>query len=123
MAAGYGAIVILTSTTLDAATFERATGWELKPEGACKGELCVPLRDAASDDGDLDVEVVAERLGMGLVHDADADLWALGPETVGGHALTSAAAPDLTLPDRHGEPVALAELRGRKVLLVAWASW
>ena len=115
--------MILTSLTLDRATFERATGWELKPEGACKGDLCVPLGEAAGVDDRLDVQAVAERLGMGLAHDPDAGLWALGPETVGGNVLTSAVAPDLTLPDRHGDPLTLADLRGQKVLLVAWASW
>ena len=44
------------------------------------------------------------------------------PES-GGRALTTAEAPDLVLPDRHGRPFALSSLRGRKVLLVAWASW
>lgn len=40
-----------------------------------------------------------------------------------GHALTSAQAPDLELPDLDGRPFALQSLRGQKVLLVAWASW
>ena len=39
------------------------------------------------------------------------------------HVLTSAEAPDLLLPDWKGVEFALRSLRGRKVLLVAWASW
>jgi hypothetical protein len=56
------------------------------------------------------------------VRDERHGLFALGAE-YGGHALTSAAAPDLALPDVDGRMVSLASLRGRKVLLVAWASW
>jgi hypothetical protein len=121
--------VILDQLVVDVDAFAARTGWTIKPEGACKGEVCVPLPAAAraagnGGGGQLDVRVVAERLGMPLVHDESHDLWALGPETgVTGRALTTSAAPDLVLPDIDGTPFSLATLRGQKVLLVAWASW
>ena len=75
-------------------------------------------------DGSLDVRVLADRLGMPLVGDEAHRLWALGPETaVTGRALTTALAPELTLPDIDGRPFDLSNLRGQKVVLVAWASW
>jgi peroxiredoxin len=49
-------------------------------------------------------------------------VWCLGPEA-GGRVLSSAVLPDIVLPDLEGKPFALRELRGQKVLLVAWASW
>jgi len=96
------------------------TGWELKPEGLCKADRCVPLPGERADL--IDVRVLAERLGMALVHDETHGLWALGPES-GGRALLSAELPEISLPDRHGDPFSLSSLRGTKVLLVAWASW
>jgi len=111
--------MILERLEMSRGEFERRTGWALKPEGACKGDLCVPL--PAGDGRTLDAPVVAERLGMPLVHDPAHDLWALGPES--GRVLASAEAPDFTLPDWRGEPFTLSELRGRKVVLVAWAPW
>ena len=99
------------------------TGWAIKPEGACKGEACVPLRDGVLQGGRVDLRAFAERLGMPLVHDAEHGLWALGPESLGGRALTTATAPELVLPDLDGKPFALSSLRGRKVVLTAWASW
>jgi hypothetical protein len=61
---------------------------------------------------------------MPLVADDAHQVWALGPETVvTGRALTSAVAPELTLPDASGAAFELSSLRGQKVLLVAWASW
>jgi hypothetical protein len=101
------------------AEFERQTGWELKPEGACRGALCVPLPAPAGDK--LDLRQVAERLGMPLVHDREAELWALGPAA--GPVLADAAAPDFTLPDWRGGDFRLGSLRGRKVLILAWAPW
>jgi hypothetical protein len=96
------------------------TGWELKAEGLCKADRCVPL---PGDTGDrLDVRVLAQRLGMALVHDEEHELWALGPES-GGRALLSAELPEVTLPGRDGNPFSLSSLHGKKVLLVAWASW
>ena len=115
--------MLTTSATVDRATFEARTGWQLKPEGACKGEVCVPLGDAPPDGDSVDLAAIAERLGMGLVHDEAAGLWALGPETLGGRALATAEAPNLTLPDLDGNEFELASLRGKKVLLVAWSPY
>lgn len=103
--------------------FESASGWSLKPQGACRGEVCVPLPPDAVRDGEVDVEAVAERLGMPIVHDAAAGLWALGPETLSGHALPSAEAPELVLPTLDGDEFHLSSLRGQKVVLVAWAPY
>ena len=99
------------------------TGWVIKPEGACKGEACVPLREEVLRDGMVDLRVFAERLAMPLIHDVEHALWALGPESLAGRALTTAVAPELVLPDLDGKPFALSSLRGQKVVLTAWASW
>lgn len=104
--------------------FAAGTGWALKPEGACLGDICVPMpADSRRADGRVDVTVASERLRMPLVHDEAHGVWALGPASVTGTALASAEAPPLTLPDVDGNPFDLASLHGRKVLLVAWASW
>lgn len=113
--------MILDRFEMDPPEFERRTGWAIKPEGACKGDYCVPL--PASEGATLDVRVVAERLGMPLVHDPKHGLWALGPESLGGRTLTSAEAPDLSLPDLAGREFRLSSLRGQKVALIAWAPW
>jgi peroxiredoxin len=108
--------MILDRLDIAPAELELRTGWSIKPEGACRGDICVPL------DAPFDVRQLARRLGMALVHDDKHELWALGPES-GGHALTSAELPDISLPDRHGRDFALSSLRGRKVMMVTWASW
>jgi len=112
--------MISASVEVEPAEFKRQTGWEIRPEGACKDDRCVPLPGAST--GPLDLRVVAECLNMPLIHDEAAGLWCLGPEA-GGKALTSAHAPELALPDWRGETFRLDSLRGQKVLLVAWASW
>ena len=136
--------MILEELAVDAGVFEARTGWTIKPQGACKGEVCVPLpRSPWLADGRLDPTVLAERLGMPLVTDEGrppnmresrpntgrpsrkfGQVWALGPETaVTGRSFTTAVAPELVLPDADGNPFRLSSLRGQKVLLVAWASW
>jgi hypothetical protein len=114
--------MLLTSLDLTTDEFETATGWAAKPEGMCKGDACVPVPGAIADGGRLDVEAVAAKLGMALVADPEHGVWALGPQS-GGKALTTAVAPELELPDVDGNPFKLSALHGRKVLLVAWASW
>jgi len=121
--------VILDRLDIGVQEFQELTGWTLKPEGACHGEVCVPLGEAGltvSGDGSggaVDLPAVADRLGMPLLHDDTAGVWALGPASVGGRALTSAEAPELVLPDLDGRPFRLSSLRGQKVVLVAWAPY
>jgi hypothetical protein len=117
--------MILTELSVDAGDLERRTGWAVKPEGACKGEVCVPLPPEADiGRGRVDVGVLAERLAMPLVRDEETSLWAMGPESaVSGRALTTATVPEIVLPDLDGNEVAISSLRGQKVLVVAWASW
>ena len=117
--------MILDRPVVDPDALAQRTGWHVRPEGACKGDRCVPLpAEARHDDatGALDAHVLAERLGMALVGDERRGLLALGPE-VGGRALLSAELPDLVLPDRHGRPFSLRSLRGTRIVMVAWASW
>lgn len=112
--------MILTEPRVGRGEFTRRTGWRFEPEGACRGDLCVPLAEPPGDT--LDAHVVADYLGMPLIHDDRAGLWCLGPESF-GRVLQTTTAPDLTLPDWRGQPFALSSLAGRKVLLLAWASW
>ena len=114
--------MLLESLNVEPAEFAARTGWEAKPEGFCKGDRCVPVIDGVDDAGLIAVDRVAERLGMAVVTDEGSGFTAIGPES-GGSALSTAELPDLELPDQHGNPFRLRSLHGRKVLLVAWASW
>jgi hypothetical protein len=106
----------------------RATGWSLKPEGLCRDEVCVPVprgRDAEFIEGDaIDIAAFWRHMGHPVVRDGSGDTWVLG---VGAQerarALASLQAPDFVLPDLDGRMHALADQRGKKVLLVTWASW
>jgi hypothetical protein len=113
------ALMILETPRVARSAFEQHTGWAFKAEGACKGDLCVPFSDQWEV---LDARVLVERLGMPLVHDDENGLWCLGPESQ-GRALASAEARDFVLPDFNGAPFRLSSLRGKKVFLLAWASW
>jgi hypothetical protein len=116
--------MIIDALRVDPDEFVRRTGWEIKPEGACRGDVCVPLpADARTEQGAVAVDVVAGRLGMPVLHDDSHGVWSVGPASVTGRALATAEAPDLVLPDLNGDPFVLSSLRGQKVLLMAWASW
>jgi hypothetical protein len=112
--------VILETLAIAPELFASETGWEIKPEGACKGDVCVPLDGAGQP---FDVAATAAKLGMALVADDAIGRWALGPETLGGRALASVVAPELVLPDLDGHEFRLSSLRGQKVVLVSWAPY
>ncbi len=112
--------MILDTLDITAEQFGRATGWQIKPEGACKAEVCVPL-GAAPDR--FDVVATAQRLGMAIVHDEKADVWAIGPESLGERALVSAQAPELVLQALDGSEFRLSSLLGQKVVIVSWAPY
>lgn len=109
--------MILTTLDISAEKFRNHSGWEIKPEGACKADVCVPLP------GGFDLVTTTQRLGMAVVHGQDASVWAVGPESLGGKALATAEAPDLVLADLEGREFQLSSLRGQKVVLVAWAPY
>jgi hypothetical protein len=116
--------VLTTSLEVETSAFEQATGWAVKPEGACQGDVCVPLpAEARVDGGRIRLDVVAERLGAPVVHDDQHGVWSIGPATASGRALATAEAPELELPEVDGNVFKLSSLRGQKVLLLAWASW
>ncbi len=110
--------MIVETLQLTAQQFGAQTGWEIKPEGACKADVCVPLGS-----GPFDVRSAAERLGMAIVHDATAGLYSVGPESLGDRALVSAQAPELELKDLDGNTFRLSSLRGKKVVIVSWAPY
>lgn len=112
--------VILSTLDISADDFARETGWEIKPEGACRGDICVPL---GGTDKPFDVSSTAERLGMALVRDDGDSVWAIGPESLSGRSLMSARAPELVLPDLDGNEFHLSSLAGHKVVLVSWAPY
>ena len=110
--------MIVDRLDIGAEEFHRATGWEIKAEGACKAEMCVPLPS-----GEFTLLAAAERLGMAVVAEPILGLWAVGPETLGGRALSTADASDLRLPDLDGNEFTITSLRGQKVVVVAWAPY
>lgn len=113
--------MLTTSRDVARAEFEAQTGWIFKPEGACKGDVCIPLPTPPGDT--LDVIAIAEHMGLPVASDDAHGLIAIGPESIGARALTSARAPELRLPDLDGNAFSLSDLRGQKVLIYAWAPY
>ncbi len=126
------AIAEPNSLWLETSELKRLTGWELKPEGICRGDLCVPIppgpdakftskRDGATY---LNFTALADQLGRPWAGDLTHRVWYFGPEAAErGNALKSLQAPDFELPDLDGKMHRLSEYRGQKVFLLAWASW
>ena len=104
------------------------TGWTLKPEGFCKGGICVPIpagRDSefVSDDA-VSVGAFWALMDKPAVSSEAGDVWVLG-EGAGDRnaALASLEAPNFTLKDLDGNEHSLVDFRGKRVLLATWASW
>ena len=110
----------------------RATRFVLKPQGACLDEFCVPIPKARkteflrTQDGRefFNVAELARTMKQPVLHDEQDAVWLFGarPQSLMQLAGTLEA-PDFTLPDWKGVPRSLHELRGKRVLLITWASW
>ena len=111
---------------------EGATGFELKSEGACLGDVCLPIRQ----DGDnelfktqggkrwVNVSLLAAKLNQPFLVDREEGVWSFGAlPSMRASTLESAVAPDFAIADRSGKTIRLSDYRGKKVLLVTWASW
>ncbi len=105
---------------------QTALGWEFKPEGLCRGEVCVPTAGHATlvNERGVDLEEFAQLIGLPLAVDAEEQAACIGRSAV-EHAgvLAQGEAPDFTLPDLNGTAHTLSSYRGKKVLLIAYASW
>jgi hypothetical protein len=117
------------SLRLSPAALRTALGFELKPEGLCKDQLCVPLRDRpggaqlVTADG-VDLSELAALLDRPLALDREEGAAYVGVSSEARSTqLDSLDAPDFRLPDLDGKLHALSDYRGRKVFLLAWASW
>lgn len=115
---------------LSSADLTTASGWELKPEGACMGNVCIPIPPAREaefvrDSGrTFNLAALARHLDQPVVHDDKNGVWYFGEAAATRRAtLASLQAPDFELPDLDGKMHRLSDYRGRKVLLAAWASW
>jgi len=98
--------------------------FEVKPQGACRADLCIPIAKEMVRGDYFDLTAFAKRIGQPVVADVDAAVWSFGEiQSLRGSFLEGRMAPDFTVPDRAGRPVHLADFRGKKVLVITWASW
>src|SRR5262249_43038075 len=120
------AVVDTDGVRLSPDVVQRSLGWRLEAAGLCRGAPRGPGRPEHGllrDDG-VDLRTLASLLERPLALDADERIACMGASAAErGHRLRSLDAPEFTLPDLGGHPHSLAEHRGRKVLLLAWASW
>lgn len=113
---------------LSTTDFARVTGYEVKPEGMCKGPICVPVPRGAGrcvdDAGNIDAAAFWRHIGNVAVSDAANETWAFGASAAErAQTLDTLEAPDFELPDFDGRMHRLSDYRGRKVFLSTWASW
>ncbi len=113
---------------LDAGGLQRVSGFEFRPEGFCRGDTCVPVPPARQAEfvaqGRYNLAALATLLGQPVVADEEHSAWCFGEAAAERQRkLRSLDAPDFTLPDLDGRMHSLSEHRGKKVLLVSWASW
>jgi hypothetical protein len=109
----------------------RATRFEVKPQGVCRDELCFPLPKAKQNEflrnqsGKpwFNLTSFATLVNQPVAHDMPTATWYFGLRSDQRQTLASLRAPDFTLPDVNGKLHSLSDFRGKKILLVTWASW
>ncbi|MCH5377117.1 MAG: hypothetical protein JJ992_24400 [Planctomycetes bacterium] len=106
----------------------RINGFELKPEGACYQDICIPIRSEmlVEQDGKewFDLTAFADLIGQPYVADLEARVWSFAEIPAKREStMVNAMAPDLEIEDRQGKVIRLADLKGKKALIVTWSSW
>lgn len=110
----------------------RATRFVIKPQGVCRDELCFPLpknrkAEFVSKKGGttwFNLSEFARLIKQPFATDQKNGVWYFGARAAEQNSyLASLEAPNFTLPDLSGKLHSLSDFRGKKVLLVTWASW
>ena len=106
------------------ADLPRINGFEMKPQGACRAELCIPISKDMTRGDYFNLTAFSQKVGQSVVADADSHVWSFGeiPLLTGVYS-SSRIAPDFAVPDRTGRIVHLSDFRRKKVLVTTWASW
>ena len=100
----------------------RINQFEVKPQGACRADICIPLSKDLKSGEWFNLTGFARRVRQAYV--SDSGVWSFGEiPAVRGDFYESRMAPDFAVPDRKGRVVRLSDFRGKKVLVVTWASW
>lgn len=105
---------------------ESTLGWTVKPEGLCRGDVCVPWAAGAAPAAGaaIDLLAVASRLGHPTLVDADAGVVVVGVSAERRRgAVDALQLPEFALPDLDGAVHPSHEWSRRKRLLVAFSSW
>ena len=121
-----------TDLWITTSDLSRATRFVIKPQGVCREQLCFPLpktrkAEFIAKQGSVtwfNLSEFARLIKHPFAFDQKNLVWYFGVRTAEQNGyLASLEAPDFTLPDLNGKLHSLADFRGRKVLLVTWASW
>jgi hypothetical protein len=98
--------------------------FEVKPQGACRADICIPIPKEMRRGEYFNLTAFAKKIGQPVVAEPEARVWSLGEiQALRGTFLENRMAPDFAVPDRAGRPVHLSRFRGKKVLVMTWASW
>ena len=106
--------------------FASVTGWQLKPEGLCFADTCVPVTDSSALTNSTHIDLVEFALvtNQNIVVDQKHKIAALGERADSrSDAMATLVAPEFRLPDIHGKQVSFSDFNRRKRLLLAWSSW
>lgn len=109
----------------------KANGFTVKPQGLCSAETCISISKEdkeffANFDGMefFNVSKFARKIGQAAVSDSEKNVWSFGVVPLDQQStLLAGIAPDFAIPDRTGKIVRLSDFRGKKVMVLAWASW
>ena len=105
-----------------AADLPSVNEFHVKPQGACREDTCIPIPKELKSGQWFNLTGFARKVHQPVV--ADSDVWSLGEMPVlHGDFYNSRIAPDFSVPDRKGRLVHLSDFKGKKVLLITWASW
>ena len=100
----------------------QVNGFEVKPQGACRAEVCIPLPRQLRKGDWINLTGFAKRAGQSWVNEGSTWSFTEVPILRAGY-LRSRVAPEFAVPDRKGHIVKLSDTQGKKRLIVTWASW